>query len=241
LKVLTMSYDRASELRAGAVAILPAAIAVIPVGLLLGARAAEKGLSIAEVLLMSATVFAGSAQFVVIDLWTDPASWLFIALTTLLVNIRHVLMGASLAGKLDAFAGVAKPAAASFLADESWAMAERRAREVPLTPAYFVGLAGPLYVNWVFWSVCGAAFGGAIKDPETFGFDFAFTAIFIGILTGFWRSAATAWVLAASSAAAVSVCLVVDGPWYILAGGLAGVVVAVVFWRPVPEIEEEGA
>ena len=55
-----------AEFRAGAVAILPAAIAVIPFGLLLGALAARKGLSALEVALMSALMFAGSSQFVAV-------------------------------------------------------------------------------------------------------------------------------------------------------------------------------
>lgn len=227
-----MTEGSSSEFRAGAVTCLPAVVAVIPFGLLLGARATEKGLTLTEVFLMSATVFAGSAQFVVIDLWTDPAPWLFIALTTLLVNIRHVLMGASLAGKLGSFPTAARPFAVFFMADEIWAMAERRATAARLTPAFYAGLAGPLYANWVICTCLGAAFGHSVASPETYGFDFAFTAIFIGILTGFWRGTPTALILAASSAAAVGAKVALDGPWYILAGGLSGVLVAIVAWRP---------
>ena len=185
---------------------------------------------------MSATVFAGSAQFVVIDLWTEPAPWLFVALTTLLVNVRHVLMGASLAGKLGAFSDARSQAGggARFMVDETWAMAERRAMEAQAFHAWLIMPASPvpLYANWVICTCLGAAFGHSVSDPETYGFDFAFTAIFIGILTGFWRGTPTALVLAASSAAAVGIKLAVSGPWYILAGGLAGVVAAVTAWRP---------
>ncbi len=226
-----MPTNSSAEFRAGAMAILPAAVAVIPFGLLLGARSVEKGLSTAEIFLMCATVFAGSAQFVVIDLWSQPAPWAFIALTTLLINIRHVLMGASLAGKLGGFSSPGKPVAVSFMADEIWAMAERRALEARLTPAYYAGLAGVLYVNWLVWNMAGVVLGTAIADPESLGFDFAFTAIFIGLLTGFWRGTQTAWVLVASSAAAVVVKYAVEGPWYIMAGGHAGVMVAILVWR----------
>lgn len=236
-----MSTHPASEFRAGLIAVLPAAVAVVPFGLLLGARAAEKGLSVWEVALMGATVFAGSAQFVVIDIWTEPAPWLLIAFTTLLVNIRHVLMGASISGKLGAFPPASRPLAMFFLADEIWALAEQRSLQSRLTPAYYAGLAGLLYVNWVFWTVVGALAGKAIADPHALGFDFAFTAIFIGLLTGFWRGTPTAWVLAASSAAAVVTKLTVPGPWYIMAGGLAGVVVAALVYQPAAPCAEEGA
>ena len=236
-----MSASPASEFRAGVVATLPAAVAVVPFGLLLGTRAVEQGLSVPEVALMSATVFAGSAQFVVIDIWTEPAPWLVLALTTLLINIRHVLMGASLAGKLCAFPPASQPFAMFFMADEIWALAEQRSLRAPLTPAYYGGLAAHLYLNWVFWTVVGAFAGKAIADPHALGFDFAFTAIFIGLLTGFWRGTPTAWVLAASSAAAVAVKLAVPGVWYIMAGGLAGVIMAALIYRPARTCSEGAA
>ena len=80
------------EIRAGVLAILPAAVAVIPFALLLGARASEQGLSPLEVGLMSALVFAGSAQFIAIDAWSDPVPWVILALTTLLVGVGEELM-----------------------------------------------------------------------------------------------------------------------------------------------------
>ena len=120
-------------------------------------------------------------------------------------------------------------------------MAERRAMKARLTPTYFAGLTGLLYANWVTWTFVGAAFGGAIANPEAYGFDFAFTAIFIGLLTGFWRGSATAWVLAASSTASVATEFAVEGPWYIMAGGLAGVVVAILIWRPLSKTSEKCA
>jgi 4-azaleucine resistance transporter AzlC len=225
-----------SEFKAGFAIVLPAAVAVVPFGLLLGARAAEQGLSVAEVAIMSAAMFAGSAQFVAIDIWTHPAPWTVLAFSTLLVNVRHVLMGASLAGKLGAFPGVSRPFALFFLADEIWAMAERRAVGRTLRPAYYAGLAGLLYLNWVIWTTTGAWLGRLVSDPEAMGFDFAFTAIFIVLLTGFWQGRSTALVLAASSAAAVAARLAVDGPWYIVAGALAGIAVAAVLpVRPVKE------
>jgi len=103
---ITDRPDGLREFRSGLADVLPAAVAVVPFGVLLGARAVEQGLSVPEVALMSATVFAGSAQFVAIDIWTEPAPWLVLAVSTLLVNARHILMGASLSRKLAAFSPV---------------------------------------------------------------------------------------------------------------------------------------
>ena len=60
------------DLRQGVFDILPVLVAATPIGLLWGTLAAGKGLSPFESWLMSATVFAGAAQFVAIEVWRDP-------------------------------------------------------------------------------------------------------------------------------------------------------------------------
>ena len=216
-----------AELRAGAVAILPAAVAMIPFALLLGALAARKGLTALEVAAMSGLVFAGSSQLVAVDIWRDPAPWALLALTTLTVNLRHVMMGASIARRMGDFGPAGRWLALFFLADEVWAMAERRAVERGrLAPAFYAGLAATLYVSWMAWTVAGTALGALIADPAAWGFDFAFTAIFIGLIAGFWRGAATGVVIVASAVAAVVVERMAGGVWHIVAGGGAGILAA---------------
>lgn len=217
-----MRPEASAEFRAGAAAIFPAVVAVIPFGLLLGARAAQQGLSTLEVVVMSASVFAGSAQFIVVDLWTEPAPWLLALVATLLVNSRHLLMGASLAPKIDHFGRGRSLAALFLMADETWAMAERRAAERRLSFAYYLGLGLVLWLNWIFWTGLGAAAGTLLEDPAALGFDFAFTAIFLTLLVGLWRGPRTGVAIATSAAAAIAVHLAVDGPWHIAAGGIAG-------------------
>jgi len=221
-----MSNLKAREGLAGLTAILPAAIAVVPFGLLLGAAAAEKGLTPLETGLMGAFVFAGSSQFVAVGLWTEPAPWLALGFTTLLINLRHVLMSASIAARFGEFPAWLRPVALFFLADEIWAVAERRAVDVPLTPAFYFAAAVLLYVNWLVWTVAGVLLGPALGDPQAIGFDFAFTAIFIGLIAGFWQGRRTGLVIATSGVTASLVHLAVEGPWYVLAGALAGVAVA---------------
>lgn len=220
--------DRAwSEIRAGAVAILPAAVAMIPFALLLGALAARKGLTALEVAAMSSLVFAGSSQLIAVDIWRDPAPWALLALTTLTVNLRHVMMGASIARRMTEFSRAGRWVALFFLADEIWAMAERRAVERGrLSPAFYGGLAATLYVSWIVWTVAGTAIGGLIADPAAWGFDFAFTAIFIGLIAAFWRGRSTGIVIAASAAIAVIVERYASGVWHIVAGGCAGIAAA---------------
>ena len=91
-----------------------------------------------------------------------------------------------------------------------------------------------------FWGQVGvgAVAGAWLKDPAAFGFDFAFSALFIGILAGFWKGPRTGAVLAASAVVAATAKLTIPGAWYIVLGGLAGVLIAVLLHA---EKEEEAA
>jgi len=207
-------------------AISPLIAAVIPIGLVFGAVAATKGLSPAETSLMNALVFAGGSQFVAMDIWTHPASWTGVGFAALLVNIRHVLMSASLGTRMSGFSQPARYLSMLFLADEIWAMAEFRAKVAKLTPAWFAGLVAPFYLAWVFSGLAGAALGAFLGDPVVLGLDFAFPAVFIVLVMGFWKGPETGAVLLASGAAAVATQHFVPGVWYIAAGAVAGLVAA---------------
>lgn len=217
---------RLQEFMGGMRAISPLIAAVIPIGLVFGAVAATKGLSPAETALMSALVFAGGSQFVAMDIWTHPASWTGVGFAALLVNIRHVLMSASLGTKMGGFAPQARYLSMLFLADEIWAMAEFRAKAAKLTPAWFAGLVAPFYLAWVFSGLAGAALGAFLGDPVVLGLDFAFPAVFIVLVMGFWKGPETGAVLLASGAAAVATQHFVPGVWYIAAGAVAGLAAA---------------
>ncbi|MFN8830216.1 MAG: AzlC family ABC transporter permease [Labrys sp. (in: a-proteobacteria)] len=215
-----------SEFRSGVAAIAPACVAAVPIGLLFGAVAAAKGLSPLETFLMSALVFAGGAQFAAIEQWTTPAAIGALAFSTLLINARHVLMGASLAPKTGTFSSLGRFVGFFAMADENWAMAERRAAATLLTPAYFIGLTAVFYVNWVVWTTLGAVVGPFLGDPALVGADFAFTALFIGLIAGFWKGKATGATIIAAGAAAALVKVTIGAPWHVPAGAIAGIAAA---------------
>ena len=81
--------------------IAPVILATVPVGLLWGTLATAKGLTLLEAVLMSVLVSAGAAQFVALELWSDPAPVFLLAFTVLLVNMRLVLMAASLSRHIE--------------------------------------------------------------------------------------------------------------------------------------------
>jgi 4-azaleucine resistance transporter AzlC len=201
-------------------------VSVIPFGLILGAAAADKGLSPLEMILMSGLVFAGGSQFVAVGLWQHAIPILAIVASTALINSRHLLMGAAIEPHMRSFGRARGYVALFFLADEIWATALRRSAEGPLTPSYYFGLVVPFYLSYLVSTTLGTLIGGAIAHPERYGFDFAFAAVFLVILFGLWRRQRSLLPIAVSAAVALAIWKLVPGVWYIFAGGLAGTTAA---------------
>ncbi len=222
----SQASSAAADMRDGLRDIAPVVVAVVPIGVVFGALCTGKGLSVVEAGLMSLLVFAGGAQFAAVELWSHPVPVAALAFSTLLINLRHVLMGASLAPKLAAFARLQKLAGLYLLADETWALAERRALRRALTPAYWFAMAAPLPLAWVCATVAGAWLGAFLGDQRRLGADFVFTALFIGLVAAFWRGRVTGYVVAASGAASALTHVTVGPPWHVGAGAFAGIAAA---------------
>ncbi|HEY5796220.1 MAG TPA: AzlC family ABC transporter permease [Bosea sp. (in: a-proteobacteria)] len=214
------------DARRGLGDIWPAMLAAVPIGLLFGALAAGKGLSPLEVTVMGALVFAGGAQFAAVELWTTPAPIGALVFSTLLINARHILMSASLVPKLQGFSPWQTFLGLYYMADENWALAEKRARTHRLTPAYWFGMLIPFVACWITTSTLGAIVGAALGDPSRFGADFAFTALFIALVAAFWKGRVTFWTVAAAGLASALTYRFVGPPWHVLAGALCGLAAA---------------
>src|SRR3712207_380361 len=189
----------------------PVMIGFVPFALVLGAQAAQKGLSVAEVPLMTGLNFGGGSEFAVIKLWTSPPHVLLIVAITFLVNSRHLLMGATLAPLMRHLLKRKAFPALFFMCDESWAMglADARKAASSLSLGYYMGVSIGLYLSWVVFTAIGALAGPALGDVTRYGFDMAFPAVFLVMLAGMWKGAAAArpWIVSLVVAASTS-------PWY---------------------------
>ena len=83
-----------------------------------------------------------------------------------------------------------------WLTDEAWSLIERRALHQPISASYFAGVAIPLWFVWMTFCAIGTQLGSALGDTTRYGLDFAFAAMFIAVLAGFWKGTRTALVLA---------------------------------------------
>ena len=86
----------ADQIRGGIVANLPVAASVIAYGSVLGVLAAQKGVGWQQLLFMNLSIFAGSAQFVMVDMWNPPLPMVEIVVAVFIINFRYLLIGASL-------------------------------------------------------------------------------------------------------------------------------------------------
>ncbi len=201
----------------------PVAVSIAAYGLVWGVLAGQAGLSVLEVALMSALVFAGSSQFVVLDMWTPgslPVASIVVA--TAIVNLRMLLMSATLRPLLSPLPRWQALGATFFVSDESWAVTMGELRKGRGSLAFFLGAGTLCWFAWLFATLVGRVLGAFIDDPTRYGLDFAFTATFLALLLGMWkgRGDLVPWIVAALAAIATS--RLIEGNWYIIAGGLVG-------------------
>ena len=176
--------------------IKPAFIATIPVltgylvlgfgfGIILNAN----GFGILLAFAMSLFIYAGSMQYAAIGLLTGGASLLTVALTTLMVNARHLFYGISMLDKYKD-TGTRKPYLIFALTDETYSLLCQEDPSIPeenRTDYYFlVSLFNQFY--WVAGSVLGAAAGQLIRFSSE-GIDFALTALFLTVFLEQWLTA----------------------------------------------------
>jgi branched chain amino acid efflux pump len=207
---------------AGARRCVPVAISGFAIGLVFGTLAGQAGLGAGEAALMSALVFSGAAQFVVIGLWSNPLPVATIVLTTLVVGLRHLLMGVALGPAFSKLSRLKAYGSVFFMADENWALTMGEFAKGRRDGAFLLGGGLLMFVAWTVATLVGGTFGSAIEDPARWGLDFAFTAIFLALITGMWKGKADVLPWTVAAAVAVVAHRWLPGQWYILLGGLAG-------------------
>jgi len=162
---------------AGMRAAVPVVLGYLGIGIAAGVVERGAGLSYAEVLLISAVLYAGSAQFVVTSMLSlaSPAS--AIVLTVFFLNLRHLLLSAALAPALRGVPAWKNALLGLQLTDETFVVASGRR---PLPPAWMAGLNLAAWSAWAMANLAGAALSGAARDTRTLGF--ALPAMFAGLL-----------------------------------------------------------
>jgi 4-azaleucine resistance transporter AzlC len=197
---------RQSEFWAGMRATIPLVIGAFPFGMIFGALAVTSGLSALGASAMSALVFAGSAQFLATGLIKDGVTTGLIVLITLVVNLRHALYSATLAPHMKHLPQRWLALLGFALTDESFVVVIERYNQPDTTPYkhwFFLGSVLIMYVNWSLWTFVGVRAGAAIRNPESWGLDFALSVTFIGMVVPMIKDRAVAACVAVAAISAL--------------------------------------
>ncbi|MBC8015637.1 MAG: AzlC family ABC transporter permease [Sporomusaceae bacterium] len=205
---------------------VPLVVGVIPFGITCGIMALTAGLTGGEAIAMSMFVFAGAAQFIAITmLGAGIKGFGIIVFTTLLINLRHLLMGASLAPYIIRLPLSLQVLLSFGMVDETYAITIDRAQKTGYNASYQLGATLFFYSAWILSTAVGVLLSGYILDPLAWGLDFAMPAIFLSMLIPRLVSPAAMAVCGAAAAVAIIGVLYLPGKWYIIAACLTATAV----------------
>jgi predicted branched-subunit amino acid permease len=219
-----------SDFRAGAKAIAPMLVGVVPFGFVAGATPAGNGLGGAAAVGLSTIVFAGASQLAAIDVLGDGGSALLAAMAAWTINLRLLLYSASLAPHLAEESGRTRLGLAYLLTDQAYAVSIQRwttedtppQRRVP----YYLGAGLTLWGSWQVTTILGAVVGPVV--PDDVPLHFAVPLVFLVLLVPTIASAPAVAAAVVGGLGAVVAAEVGAGTSSIMVGAIAGIVAGTV-------------
>ena len=180
-----LALSSRSEFLAGIKAELPILLGVMPFGMIYGVLAVGAGLPVGTAQAMSVIVFAGSAQFMGVQLLRLSTPGVIVVLTTFVVNLRHVLYSASIAPHLKHLNWRWKLILAYLLTDEAYAIVithydQASDERAPHRHWYFLGAGVALWSTWQASTAIGTLLGAQI--PPSWALDFTLALTFIALV-----------------------------------------------------------
>ncbi|MBQ3110218.1 MAG: AzlC family ABC transporter permease [Clostridia bacterium] len=166
---------------------LPVLSGYMVLGIGFGIVLERNGYGVMWAFLMSLLIYAGSMQYAGIELLAGAASLPAVALTTLMVNARHLFYGISMIDKYKG-AGAKKPYMIFALTDETYSLVCYTKYETEKERhfySFWVSLFDQCY--WVTGSVLGSVIGSALPF-DTAGIEFSMTALFVTVFVEQWIS-----------------------------------------------------
>ena len=212
---------------AGVSAGWPICLGYFPIGLAFGVLAQKAGLSPLQTAMMSIFVFAGSSQFVAVSMLSGGAAFVSIIITTLTINLRHLLMSSS----LSVFLGKTKKRVLSLFAygvtDESFAVNYIRFKEGKWDVNRALVVNHVANFAWVVSTVLGA-YGGQFIPAGAFGIDYALIAMFISLLAFQLRGRKYIVTAIISGGVAVVLSMLIPGNLYIVLASILAATIGVI-------------
>ena len=183
----------------------------------------SKGYGFLWAVAMSGFIYAGSMQYLAIDLLCGSASLITAAITTLMVNARHLFYGISM---IDAYqdSGKKKPYLIFGLTDETYSLVSQT-QETGY--CFWVTLFDHCY--WVLGTLLGGLVGTVLHINYE-GVDFALTALFVTIFVEQWLSTKKHGP-AIVGVGATTLCLLIFGKDVFLIPSMAAIAACLIMMR----------
>jgi 4-azaleucine resistance transporter AzlC len=162
----------------GVRAVAPLTVAVAAFGISFGVLARSAGMDRLATLVMSATTFAGSAQFAAASILGAGGGLAAAVAAAVLLNLRYAPIGLSTAPAL-AGSRWRRLVESQLVVDESWAIAQR---DGGMDRHLLIGAGATLWCAWVGGTAVGLLAGNLVADPERLGLDAAFPALFLALV-----------------------------------------------------------
>ncbi len=205
---------------------LPIAIGYMPVAFTFGLLAKAAELSLFETIGMSVIVFAGASQYIALSMIVAMSGAAELILTTFIMNIRHLLMSASLKERAEDDPKWLRVIYAFFITDETFSVAAT-SPEKKITGSYLLGLGIVAYSCWVIFSGVGYVMGAGLPQSLQDSMGIALYAMFIALLVPAAKKSKKVIALATSAAAFNSIFSLVPtlkGGWGIILSTLIAAV-----------------
>ena len=215
---------------------LPVVLGYLPLAFAFGILGSQAGLSVLSATLMSLLVYAGSGQYIAVGLIMGGASPMNIVFTTFIVNLRHLLMSASLSPFLGKWSKQDQVAFTLQMTDETYALNMGRFTSVGVNrrDAFAINLVS--HAAWISGSAAGAAFSGAIGSKvQQFGLDYALCAMFIALILPHLRIPRRLCAVLAGFGMALFFGLAGAGQWTVMLATLGAATVAAMLPLPEPK------
>ena len=162
-------------------AVIPIAVAVFVFGISFGVLAVAAHLPAWAPVVMSALVFAGSAQFAALGVIAAGGGVLTAVLAGALLNLRYVATGIASARSLPG-GRLLRALLGQLVIDESYVLAVRAGQLGRPDRRTLLITGGFLYAAWVAGTILGVTVGPVLGDPKRLGLDAAFPALFTALL-----------------------------------------------------------
>ncbi len=209
-------------IRRALVDVVPIVIGYIPMGAAYAILARQAGMGFFPTVLMSLIVFAGASQFIAVGLLAGGSTGIEIVATTLFVNLRHVLMSASLSPHYQAAPRGLLPFVAWGVTDETFAISIGRYISGEADHRYGLTLHYTAYASWVSGTVAGALAGALIPPALQSSLEFSLYAMFAGLVVLQLTDRIQLAVAVTSAGMCGAFSTFMGGTWNIIAAAMAG-------------------